>query len=368
MKYKIYILLVFLACPLFATEKDFDQLTKLFRQQCRLSGLYTKNKVRFEYNDQRTLLANVDKYAEIVLKYHLKNKEVTWLKSGLVYNTYTRWPKSGFWKSIGFGYQAIKINERAGLFPKVREILTHKVSPKYEALYFLHGQYASCLIKVINQIKDSSIDSCNHFIQEKFAKDWFEAISLVYPQKVVGVSNLDAWFKEEALTNTNSPMAEMPIQYVTDKFEALFKVKCIRIHSKENIIRESISMKSAKGRFTKEVLHALAQVYHGKASQLWMESPVVVRPQVELMLKAFTAMQKGKNDRALKLMAEARQNFKLRCQWAVSISKWLDNAETGTVPANVRFKAYMKVFKTAPKTKYSHYLDRIEQKLEDLKE
>ena len=368
MKHKIYILLILLSFNLFATEKNFNQLTKLFRQECRLSGLYLQKKIRFDYNNQRTLLANVDKYAEIVLKYHLKNKEVTWLKSGLVYNTYTRWPKSGFWKSIGYGYQAIKINNSRGLFPKVSEILTHKVSPKYEALYFLHGQYASSLIKVINRLKGTTIESCNHYIQDGFAKDWFEAISLVYPQKEVGISNLDEWFKAEALANPNSPMAEMPIKYIEEKFEDLFRVKCTRIFSAQKIVSETISMKEASNRYPKVVLMAVGRVYHAKASQLWMECPVVVRPQVELMFKAFTSMQKGKVDRALKLMTEARKNFKLRCHWAVSISRWLDTAETATVPSNERFQRYLKVFKTAPKTKYSNYLDRMEQTLEDLKE
>lgn len=368
MKHKLYILLVLLSFNLFANEKDFDQLIKLFRQQCRSSGLYLTKKIRFEYDSEKSTLINVDKYAEITLKYHLKNKQVTWLKSGLVYNTYTRWPKSGFWKSIGHGYQAIKINNSHGLFPKVSEILTHRISPKYEALYFLHGQYASSLIKVINKLKDTSIESCNQFIQEGFAEDWFESISLVYPQKVVGISNLDAWFKEEALDLSNSPMAEMPVEYVKEKFEELFKIKSTRILSAKKTVSEFITFEEAQNRYSKKVLKAVGQAYHAKALQLWMESPVVIRPQIELLFKAFTSMQKGKNDRVLKFMAEARQNFKLRCHWAVSISRWLDNAETGTVPADERFRAYIKVFQTSPKTKYSAYLDRIEQQLESLKE
>lgn len=368
MKIKILALLVLFSSMVFSSQKDFDQLTKLFRQQCRLANLPVKNNITFEYNDRRSMLENMDKYAEIALKYHLKNREVTWLKSGLIYNTYTRWPKSGFWKSIGYGYQAVKINHQQGLFPKVGEILTQKVSPKNEALYFLHGQYASLLIKVINGLKDVSIESCNHFINQSFAKDWFEAISLVYPQKEVGVSNLDEWFQEQALANASSPMAEMPVSYVAEKFEALYKVKWTTIISKEKKTSKVISINEAQKRFNKKVLQAVAKVYYTKALELWMDSPVVVRPQIELVLKAFVSMQKGKNRRALELMAEARQNFALRCKWAVSISEWLDHAETGIIPFKERFKDYLKVFKTTPPTKYSQYLDQVEQQLEDLKE
>jgi hypothetical protein len=370
MKIRIYILFFLFACSLWGESKsdDFDQLSRLFRQQCRFAGLSVKNNIKFYYNSKRSLLANVDKYAELVLQYYLKNREVTWLKSGLVYNCYTRWPNSGFWKSIGYGYQAIKINDRHGLFPTVDEILTQKVLPKYEALYFLHGQYASMLIKVLNRVEGVSVESCNDYIVQGFADDWLEAISLSYPQKEVDYSNLDEWFRSEALVCGNSPMAEMPVGYVRDMFESLFLVKWTKILATDEVKCEELAMGKVLKIFDKRVLIELGKVYYAKAFRLWLESPVVIRPQIELLLKAFSAMKKGNIEETSRLLLDSRRDFASRCRLAVSISKWLDEAELATIPADERFRVYQKVLKTAPNSKYSQYLDQIEQDLERLKE
>ncbi len=367
MKFTLLFLLL-LNFNLFATQQDFDKLRKIFSSECRLAGL-TPNKSRaFNYSEKFTLLQNMDKFAEGILQHKLKNSEITWLKMGLLYNTYSRWPDSGFWMSMGYGYQAIKINSLQGHTPRVGKLLTLKVSAKYPEMYFLHGQYCSMLIKLVRALPNSSLENCNQLITDDFAEDWHNAIALNCPLDLVGYDSLEAWFQQESLINAQSVMAPMPINYVATEFDSLFRIQWTKIteEGKESL---NISLKDAVTKvFNAEVCKAIGAAYYKKAFNLWIESPVVIRPRIKMAIKGFEELKKGKTVKALLLLQKSRAHFSTTTKRATAISQWLDEAETATVSAADRFKVYQKVFNTTAKSKYSRLLDSVERKLEQFKQ